>query len=72
MQLAGNIDFCPECRKVLDRFINEAPKESKLYIMINDEAAAPPGHIIIKICDTCKDMIRTEAIDTDGFIVMGR
>jgi len=69
----GNINFCPSCRKLIDSILaTYQPEQTKsgLYIEVNPEEAAPPNHISIPLCDTCRVTVCEKAGIIDGFIVV--
>jgi len=67
MAIVGEIDFCPNCRIIIDHAIKHADQNSKLYIDISG-APAPKDYAIIPICDICKNMLLNE-VEHDGFTV---
>lgn len=68
MEFGGGIDFCPNCRRLLDYALSTNHKDN-LYIQINKEVDSPENRVIIPLCDVCQRTCQEYLPGVDGFLV---
>ena len=67
-ELAGSINFCMTCKRLLDYALTTEYKH-RLYIQINKEVPAPDNRVVVPLCEACQNMLDENVGNLDGFIV---